>query len=77
MSQTPAYLIKPFNEHDIQTIVSEVEFLIKSGWREEDAAQILEGMSVALEGSPKEDWERWTKLPLRTVIDDLFYLGTP
>lgn len=77
MSQTPAYLIKPFNETDIQTIVGEVEFLVKSGWRDEDANQILEGVRVALEGSPRKDWERWTKLPLHMVIDDLFYLGTP
>lgn len=72
-----AHLLKPFNEGDIQTIVGEVKFLVKSGWREEDADQILEGITVAIEGCPREDWERWTKLPLRTVIDDLFYLGTP
>ena len=68
---------KPFRDEDVQFIVEEGKHLIQDGWRPNDATQILEGIEVALDGSPKEDWERWTRMPLEIVIDDLFYLGTP
>lgn len=66
-----------FRDEDIETIVSEVEFLMKDGYRRNDAPQILDGLRVALEGSTKEEWKRWTAMKLRDVISDLHYLGTP
>lgn len=66
-----------FRDEDIRTIVSEVEFLIKDGYRRNDGAQILDGLRVALEGSTQEEWKRWTHMRLRDVINDLHYLGTP
>ena len=66
-----------FRDEDIDTIVSEVEFLVKDGYRRDDAPQILEGLRVALEGSTKDEWKRWTSMKLRDVINDFHYLGTP
>lgn len=66
-----------FRDEDIQTIVGEVEFLIKDGYRRNDGPQILEGLRVALEGSTKDEWKRWTTMKLMHVMDDLYYLGTP
>ena len=66
-----------FTEEDIRTIVSEVEFLIRDGYRKKDGPQILDGLRVALEGSTTEEWKRWTHMKLRDVINDLHYLGTP
>jgi len=66
-----------FRDEDIDTIVSEVEFLVKDGYRRDDAHQILEGLRVALEGSTKDEWKRWTSMKLRDVINDFHYLGTP
>ena len=66
-----------FRDEDIDTIVSEVEFLVRDGYRKSDGAQILEGLRVALDGSTKEEWKRWTHMKLMHVIDDLYHLGTP
>ena len=66
-----------FRDEDIQTIVGEVEFLIKDGYRKNDGPRILEGLQVALKGSSKDEWKRWTHMKLMHVIDDLYYLGTP
>ena len=68
---------RPYRDEDIQIIAEEVAFLIEGGYRANDKTQILEGLEVALEGAPKDDWRRWTGMQLRSVIDDLFYLGTP
>ena len=68
---------RPFRDEDVQIIAGEVVFLMQGGYRANDKTQILEGLEVALDGSPKEDWRRWTGMTLRSVIDDLFYLGTP
>ena len=65
------------SHEDVQIITDEVRFLVQGGYRANDKEQILEGLEVALDGSPKEDWRRWTGMTLRSVIDDLFYLGTP
>ena len=66
-----------FRDEDIQTIVGEVEFLIKDGYRKNDGPRILEGLQVALEGSSKDEWKRWTHMKLMHVMDDFYYLGTP
>ena len=68
---------RPFRDEDVQIIAGEVVFLMQGGYRANDKSQILEGLEVALDGSPKEDWRRWTGMQLRSVIDDLFHLGTP
>ena len=68
---------RPFTDDDVKTIVEEVSFLVEGGYRVHDSSQILEGLKVALEGSTKEEWRRWTGMQLRNVIDELFYLGTP
>ena len=68
---------RPFTDDDVKTIVEEVSFLMEGGYRVQDNRQILEGLKVALEGSTKEEWRRWTGMQLRNVIDELFYLGTP
>ena len=68
---------RPFRDEDVQIIAGEVVFLMQGGYRANDKIQILEGLEVALDGAPKEDWRRWTGMQLRSVIDDLFYLGTP
>ena len=68
---------RPFRDEDVQIIAGEVVFLIQGGYRANDKNQILEGLEVALDGAPKEDWRRWTGMQLCNVIDDLFYLGTP
>jgi hypothetical protein len=68
---------RPFRDEDIQIIVEEVEFLMNGGYRSNDRKQILEGLEVALDGSDRDEWKRWTGMQLRSVIDDLFYLGTP
>lgn len=68
---------RPFRNEDIKIIAEEVHFLVGGGYRAHDKDQILEGLEVAIEGSPKDDWRRWTGMRLRNVIDDLFYLGTP
>ena len=68
---------RPFRDDDIRTIAEEVVYLMENGYRAKDKAQVLEGLEVALDGSPQEDWKRWTGMQLRNVIDDLFYLGTP
>lgn len=64
-------------DEDIKIIAEEVQFLVEGGYRANDRAQILEGLEVALDGSTKEEWRRWTGMTLRSVIDDLFYLGEP
>ena len=66
-----------FRDEDIDTIVEEVEFLIKDGYRKQDGPQILEGLRIALEGSERDEWKRWTHMKLCDVINDLHYLGTP
>ena len=68
---------RPFRDEDVQIIAGEVVFLMQGGYRANDKDQILEGLEVALDGSPKDDWRRWTGMRLCNVIDDLFYLGTP
>ena len=68
---------RPFRDEDVQIIAGEVVFLMQGGYRANDKEQILEGLEVALDGAPAEDWRRWTGMQLRSVIDDLFYLGTP
>ena len=68
---------RPYRDEDIQIIAEEVQFLVDGGYRAHDRAQILEGLEVALDGSTKEEWRRWTGMTLRSVIDDLFYLGEP
>lgn len=68
---------RPYRDEDIQIIAEEVHFLVDGGYRRNDKAQILEGLEVALDGSTKEEWRRWTGMTLRSVIDDLFYLGEP
>lgn len=68
---------RPYRDEDIQIIAEEVQFLVDGGYRANDRAQILEGLEVALDGSTKEEWRRWTGMTLRSVIDDLFYLGEP
>ena len=68
---------RPFRDEDVQIIAGEVVFLMQGGYRAKDKNQIFEGLEVALENAPKEDWRRWTGMQLRNVIDDLFYLGTP
>lgn len=66
-----------FRDEDIQTIVGEVTFLVNDGYRRNDRERILEGLRVALEGSTKDEWKRWTHMKLMHVMDDLYYLGTP
>lgn len=68
---------RPFRDEDTQIIAEEVTFLLDGGYRAQDKVQILEGLEVALDGSTKEEWKRWTGMQLRSVIDELFYLGTP
>lgn len=68
---------RPFGDDDIRTIVEEVTYLMEHGYRAHDREQVLEGLEVAIEGSPKDDWKRWTGMKLRNVIEDLYYLGTP
>jgi hypothetical protein len=68
---------RPFRDVDIQIITEEVTYLVQSGYRANDKTQILEGLEVALDGSDRDEWKRWTGMQLRSVIDDLFYLGTP
>ena len=68
---------RPFRDEDVQIIAGEVVFLMQGGYRANDKEQILEGLEVALDGAPTEDWRRWTGMKLMHVIDDLFYLGTP
>jgi hypothetical protein len=68
---------RPFKDDDIKTIVEEVTYLVQGGYRANDKTQILEGLEVALDGSDRDEWKRWTGMQLRSVIDDLFYLGTP
>ena len=68
---------RPFRDVDIQIITEEVVYLMENGYRAKDKARVLEGLEGALDGSPPEDWKRWTAMKLRNVIDDLFYLGTP
>lgn len=68
---------RPFRDEDIQIITEEVTYLVQSGYRANDKTQILEGLEVALDGSDRDEWKRWTGMQLRSVIDDLFYLGTP
>ena len=68
---------RPFRDEDIQIITEEVVYLMENGYRAQDKTRVLEGLEVALDGSPQEDWKRWTGMRLRSVIDDLFYLGTP
>ena len=68
---------RPFGDDDIRTIVEEVTYLMEQGYRAHDRTRVLEGLEVALEGSPKDDWRRWTGMKLRNVIEDLYYLGTP
>lgn len=68
---------RPYRDEDIQIIAEEVEFLVKGGYRANDKDQILEGLDTALDTCGKDDWRRWTGMQLRSVIDDLFYLGTP
>ena len=68
---------RPYRDEDIQIIAEEVQFLVDGGYRAHDREQILEGLEVALDGSTKEEWRRWTGMTLRSVIDDLFYLGEP
>lgn len=68
---------RPFRDEDVRIIAEEVEFLVQGGYRAHEKDQILEGLGVALEGAPKDDWRRWTGMKLMHVIDDLFYLGAP
>jgi hypothetical protein len=68
---------RPFRDEDIQIITEEVVYLMENGYRAKDKAQVLEGLEVALDGSDRDEWKRWTGMRLRNVIDDLFYLGTP
>jgi len=68
---------RPFRDEDVQVIVEEVAYLVGNGYRERDKEQILEGLEVALDGSTKDEWRRWTGMKLRNVIEDLYYLGTP
>ena len=68
---------RPFRDEDIQIITEEVVYLVQGGYRANDKDQILEGLEVALDGSDRDEWKRWTGMRLRNVIDDLFYLGTP
>lgn len=68
---------RPYRDEDIQIIAEEVHFLVDGGYRAHDKEQILEGLEVALDGSTRDEWRRWTGMTLRSVIDDLFYLGEP
>ena len=68
---------RTFGDDDIRTIAEEVTYLMENGYRAQDKAQVLEGLEVALDGSDRDEWKRWTGMQLRSVIDDLFYLGTP
>lgn len=68
---------RPFRDEDIQIITEEVVYLMENGYRAKDKARVLEGLEVALDGSDRDEWKRWTGMRLRSVIDDLFYLGTP
>lgn len=69
--------MKVFKTEDVQLVIDEVLFLMKSGWRRHQKDQVLEGLEVAIDGAPAEDWVRWMDQPLDKVIDDLHYLGTP
>lgn len=66
-----------FRNEDVETIISEVTFLMAGGYRAEDKAQISEGLRVAIEGSDESEWRRWTHMKLCDVINDFHYLGTP
>lgn len=68
---------RPFRDEDIKIIVEEVTYLIEQGYRAHDREQVLEGLEVAIEGSDRDEWRRWTGMKLRNVIEDLYYLGTP
>jgi hypothetical protein len=67
---------RPFRDEDIQIITEEVTYLMENGYRAQDKAQVLEGLEVALDGSDRDEWKRWTGMRLRNVIDELFELGT-
>ena len=43
---------RPFRDDDIRTIAEEVVYLMENGYRANDKAQVLEGLEVALDGSP-------------------------
>jgi hypothetical protein len=64
-----------FRDEDIQTIVGEVEFLVRDGYRRNDGPQILDGLKIALETSTTDEWKRWTQMKLMHVINDLYDLG--
>ena len=66
---------RPFGDYDVQTIVEEVTYLVQSGYRAQDKAQVLEGLEVALDGSDRDEWKRWTGMKLRNVIDELHIIG--
>lgn len=68
---------KHFKDIDVRIITEEVTYLMNGGYRAKDKTQIMDGLNVALEGSPLEDWKRWAGMKLKFVIDELHYLGTP
>lgn len=71
------YREKPFRDDDIRTIVEEVCFLLDGDYRAHQRTQILDGLEVALDGQDDEGWQRWSKMRLKHVMDDLFVMGTP
>lgn len=69
--------IYAFSANDVRVIAEEVRFLMQGGYRDRDRERIIDGLDIALEHMPPEEWRMWGGMPLRAVIDDLYRLGEP
>ena len=58
-------------------IIEEATYLMDSGYRQSDYAQIMDGMYLAVEQCSDDEWKNWAELPLKYVIDDFFHYGVP
>lgn len=68
---------KVFGQEDIDIIVGEVLFLLRSGYRENDRTQILAGLEVALRDLGEKEWTFLANRKLMYVIEDLYHYGVP